>query len=281
MRFNGIILTLLVLFSFSCKKEKISDDSYFGSKVMIIGHRGFSAYYLKSPGNTLETALISIGIGADGCEFDVQLTKDSVLVFFHDFELDGKTNGNGKIYEHTWEELSKIKYLLFPNIYIQCADSVIEKIPNPQLYYFSFDCKLDKDHENLAEYESRFARAIQRLCNRFSLTKNIMIEGTESFLLTAKSLGLENKMFWMNNITTESIAKAKMYGFYGFSSQWDSDDRYFELAHQNNLKIMLYSPRNFTENKLSLKKRPDIIQSDDPISILKYLDRYNYEYIIP
>lgn len=44
---------------------------------------------------------------------------------------------------------------------------------------------------------------------------------------------------------------------------------------------MVWAPSNFTENKLILSKKPDIIQTDDPISILKILNRYNYEKSIP
>ncbi len=71
MRFKNIhiktvlLLAFLGMLSVQCKKEKITDDTYFGSKVMILGHRGMGSYY-KIPGDTYESIVPAIGIGADG-----------------------------------------------------------------------------------------------------------------------------------------------------------------------------------------------------------------------
>ena len=54
-----------------------------------------------------------------------------------------------------------------------------------------------------------------------------------------------------------------------------------ELIHNKGLYLMLYSPNNYNQNKEALKKKTDIIQTDDPISLLKLLDRFNYEFVIP
>ena len=44
---------------------------------------------------------------------------------------------------------------------------------------------------------------------------------------------------------------------------------------------MAYSPYNYYFNKDAIRKNIDILQTDDPISILKLFQRFNYEYIIP
>lgn len=41
-------------------------------------------------------------------EIDPRLTKDSVIVVFHDATLDRTTNGAGKVIDHTWEELQQL-----------------------------------------------------------------------------------------------------------------------------------------------------------------------------
>lgn len=53
-------------------------------KPLIIGHRGASAL---SPENTLEAFRLAQQEGADGIEFDVQLTSDDVPVVIHDNDL--------------------------------------------------------------------------------------------------------------------------------------------------------------------------------------------------
>lgn len=42
-------------------------------------------------------------------EIDPRLTKDSVIVLMHDATLDRTTNGTGKVSDHTWEELKKLR----------------------------------------------------------------------------------------------------------------------------------------------------------------------------
>ena len=42
-------------------------------------------------------------------EIDPRLTKDSVIVVFHDATLERTTNGTGKLNEYTWEELQKLR----------------------------------------------------------------------------------------------------------------------------------------------------------------------------
>jgi glycerophosphoryl diester phosphodiesterase len=62
----------LMLMNLSCsEKEQLSDDTFFGSKVMILGHRGMGENY-KMPGNTYEAIAPAVAIGVDGCEIDIQ-----------------------------------------------------------------------------------------------------------------------------------------------------------------------------------------------------------------
>jgi glycerophosphoryl diester phosphodiesterase len=50
----------------------------------------------------------SAAIGADGIEFDVQLTKDNVPVVIHDLTLERTTTGSGFVREHTVDEIKKL-----------------------------------------------------------------------------------------------------------------------------------------------------------------------------
>ncbi len=95
LHLKQILAIFCMTFLLNCKKETITDSTYFGGKVMILGHRGMGVMYNK-PANSYESIADAIGIGADGCEVDVQLTKDSVLVIFHDETLNFLTNCSGK-----------------------------------------------------------------------------------------------------------------------------------------------------------------------------------------
>lgn len=65
-------------------------------------HRGASSYY---PENTLSAFYAGLSMGANGVETDVHMTRDGVLVLFHDDKLDRVTDGCGPISEYTYREL--------------------------------------------------------------------------------------------------------------------------------------------------------------------------------
>jgi glycerophosphoryl diester phosphodiesterase len=50
----------------------------------------------------------AIRLGADGIEFDVQLTSDGQLVVMHDATVDRTTNGHGAVFEMTLAEIEAL-----------------------------------------------------------------------------------------------------------------------------------------------------------------------------
>ena len=71
----------------------------------LIAHRGYSAI---APENTLSAFTAAISSGADGIEFDVQLSADGVPVVIHDATVYRTTNGTGYVRELTWQQLQKL-----------------------------------------------------------------------------------------------------------------------------------------------------------------------------
>ena len=68
----------------------------------IFAHRGFSAKY---PENTMLAFQKAVEIGADGVEFDVQLTSDGVPVIIHDEDLNRVAGENVLVKDLTYPEL--------------------------------------------------------------------------------------------------------------------------------------------------------------------------------
>ena len=71
-------------------------------------HRGASDY---APENTLSAFYLGLLQGANGIETDVQITKDGVLVLFHDDTLDRVTDFSGAVQDYTYDELTKAKVI--------------------------------------------------------------------------------------------------------------------------------------------------------------------------
>lgn len=73
----------------------------------IYGHRG--AFHF-APENTLVSFQLAADMGADGIEFDIQLSKDGEIVVCHDETLDRTSTGNGFLRDYT---LSELRYFNF------------------------------------------------------------------------------------------------------------------------------------------------------------------------
>lgn len=82
----------------------MSHHSFLEPMPRVIAHRGDSRNY---PENTLPAFESAVRMGIDVVETDIHLTKDGVLVIWHDPTLERNTDGRGRIEDHTLEELRR------------------------------------------------------------------------------------------------------------------------------------------------------------------------------
>lgn len=73
--------------------------------VLVLAHAG--GKHLR-PDNTLLAFDHAVDLGADVLETDLQLTADAVPVLNHDATVDARTDGSGRVDEHTLEELKAL-----------------------------------------------------------------------------------------------------------------------------------------------------------------------------
>lgn len=73
----------------------------------VICHRGASELAHE---NTLEAFRATFELGGDGNEFDIRMTKDGVLVVFHDDMLDRLLEAYGDVADYSWEELQRFRF---------------------------------------------------------------------------------------------------------------------------------------------------------------------------
>ena len=79
--------------------------SFYLDRPLNFAHRGAS---YEAPENTLAAFLLAIELGADGIEFDVQLSGDDQIVVIHDFVLETTTDGAGPVRVRTLAELKEL-----------------------------------------------------------------------------------------------------------------------------------------------------------------------------
>jgi glycerophosphoryl diester phosphodiesterase len=274
-----VFISLGLLFNRCDKEENYNIHNLNHNVIMILGHAGMGDLY-KYPNNTLEAIEPVIGIGADGTEMDVQMTKDSVLILFHDETLDGRTRCDGfsSPYDYNWSEIKDCYYnTLVDNIPIYSADEVFSQLPNLTDLYFSFDCKLNTELAYNVAYRRQFLGAIKRLCEKFGMSDNVFIEGDLGFLLIAKEMGMSNKGF----VVGCSVDDAAENHIFGMGATPDTPAEEIEYAHSKGLYVMMWGLKSDVGNKKAIELNPDIVQTDKPIPILMLFDRFNFDYTIP
>jgi len=75
--------------------------------IAVICHRGASEFAHE---NTLEAYRAALELGADGNEIDIRVTRDGVLVCFHDDMLDQLLDAFGDVADYDWAELQKFPF---------------------------------------------------------------------------------------------------------------------------------------------------------------------------
>jgi len=61
-----------------------------------------------APENTLAGLRVAAGLGIEGVEFDVMLSRDGVPVLMHDETLERTTDGRGRVADHDLAELKRL-----------------------------------------------------------------------------------------------------------------------------------------------------------------------------
>ena len=87
-----------------CSNQKAPPiENLRGGNIQVIGHGGSGFLSLFSPFNALPpNSLASLSKAlfvdkSDGVEIDVQMSKDSVLILYHDKKLESKTSSQGYV----------------------------------------------------------------------------------------------------------------------------------------------------------------------------------------
>lgn len=73
---------------------------------LISGHRGGMEGF---PENSIETMENTLRHTPAFFEIDPRLTKDSIIILFHDDTLGRTSNGTGKVSDYTWEQLKELR----------------------------------------------------------------------------------------------------------------------------------------------------------------------------
>lgn len=99
--------------------------------------------------NTMAAFRRAVGLGFRYLEIDVRTSADGQLVIFHDEILDRVTTGTGRIADHTWEQLSRVRISGEP--LVRFEDALIDL---PQTH-FNVDLKDEESVPHFVEIVER------------------------------------------------------------------------------------------------------------------------------
>lgn len=218
-----------------------------------VGHRGARAY---EPENTLRSFKKALEIGVDAVEFDVRETKDKKLIVIHDADVKRTTDGEGLVSELTLKEIKEL------------SAEKGEKIPTLKE---ALDF-LDRRVKIVIELkESGVEEKVLEAVSKNGLKKNVIIVSfIEDALQKVREMDkeVETGLIYVkhkNPVTTALKLKASyLLPLYRFTHTAN-----VKKAHENGLKVIVWTINNPEEVKEYAKKGVDGIASDKPDILTK------------
>jgi len=225
--------------------------------MIIIGHRGAAGY---EPENTLRSFQKAIDLKVDMIEFDVHLFKTGAVVIIHDYKVNRTTNGKGLVADKTLKELKELNAGLG------------EKIPTLEEALDLIDKKVKVNIELKGHHT---AKPTLEIIKKYIKDKkwtydDFLISSFDSPLLeTLRNLDNQIKIAVaidqdpLNYI--EFSKKIKAYSIHPIVKR--TDKKFVEVAHQNNLKVFVWT--------IKPKKIKKMIKIGVDGIFMNYPDKFN------
>lgn len=274
--FNLFILFSIFYFT-SCNQEKI-DINLSESNIKVIGHGGMGIGQVY-PMNTYESIRYALSLGSDGVEIDVQMTKDGVLVAFHDEELEPKTNKKGKIYEQTWNQIKEAEYISsapYTKYRVLRLEDIFEHIPNLEKYTFFLDIK-SFNPSTSPLYYNQFNTALISLIEKYQQKRNldlnkVYIELKRNDLIESLQKERPNYQIFAYETFEVAMEKARKYKLRGITVKTSIlTKENVEQAHQEGFLVATLNTHSKERNIEAINKKVDYIQTDKVKHLLKVL----------
>ena len=269
---KSALLFVFILICSSCQKEDFNIINLNNNQISALGHGGMGigqAY----PMNSFESILNCLSLGADGTELDVQMTKDSVLVAFHDEYLQNSTHSSGQIFTKTWEEIKNTSYSNTPYTSYKLIrlDMLFENIPNPREYEFFFDCK-SFNLDSSASYVNTYTNALLSIIERYDLEDQVYLELKRRDIIQAiKNKAPEINIFVYLDFEP-SFELINELGLQGITIAVDNITKnQVQQAHDNGTMVAVFNTNSKSKNIDAIEKNVDFIQSDRVKHLIRLL----------
>ncbi len=210
------------------------DDSR--KKMDVIGHRGYPAV---APENTMPSFKYAMELGVDWIETDVQLTKDNVLVLFHDNDLARITGVNGTISDYTYDELCQMDFgKWFSDDY---ADTRIPKLQELLDLVKDDDVKIYLELKDIGEADG-FVQAIYDMIEASGMHDRVVYASFNySYLQQFKAIDASVPVLCNTMVGNTSILIDTPAEYYGIYAE-NATTALVNAIHAADSKVFVFTP---------------------------------------
>ena len=174
----------------------------------IIGHRGVPDSF---PENSMKSFQQGKNCGLYGIELDVQITKDSKIVVFHDSMLKRVTGAEGSVSDYSYSEISKLN-LLESDQKIPLLGDVLKKFQDLKIF---IELKTRDEFGN--RINEGLETALHNILQNFSKENLILISFDVVAIREMKEMNLNYRtgldIGEETRIMLDSMLKSKVPGF--------------------------------------------------------------------
>jgi len=229
----------------------------------ICAHRGFNTI---APENSLPAFGAAVAMGAEEIEFDIWSTADGVLVSCHDDTLNRVSDGDGKIYDHTYDELLQLDFgekygEKFRGMKIAKFEDILKKLAGQvimNIHVKIWDCNFADD-----KMEEMVALIRKYDCQRhvyFMTTNDRMIAKVQEYAPDIKCCvgwdGNQDPLSMVHRAIKLGTKKIQLFKPY-FNQQT------VDLAHENGIRCNVFWADDPNEAEEYLKMGIDTILTND------------------
>ena len=232
---------------------------------LVIGHKGAKS---EAPENSLKSFQRAIELNADFIEFDLHISKDGEIVIIHDENTLDTTGYNGLVKEMT---LNKLKELdIGEGEKIPTLTELIKIVKGK--IKLQPEIKVPEVTQDLVEILKKNHLIENSLVSCFGIVELLKIKEIEP---TLKLGYLIPNMLTNTRIIRLYVRKAFKNEFFAIHPYYDMVDRAFvELAHDNNLKVYVWTVNEESIMRKLITLGVDGIITDDIALLNQVLDRF-------
>ncbi len=233
----------------------------------LCAHRGFNTV---APENSMPAFGAAVALGADEIEFDLWETADGVIVSSHDSRLNRVSNGTGKIYEKTYEELKTLDFGVkfgerFKGLRIVKFEDILRKfaghtIMNIHIKTCDYEC----------DYSEKTLRKIVDMIDKFDCRKHVYFMcGNDNFHALAQRICPDiTRCMGGGTAPLETVERAIKYGCkkiqlvnYAFTQEMISK------AHEHGIRCNMFWADDPKDAERYLEMGVDCILTNDYLAI--------------